>query len=85
MPSKQGGDDRWGTPYTRSDRSAPGEIPAELDERLEKTEISLPTLPGPEWFPGVTDESMDFGTHRPKESLPVWCGMVTLNLSPKDP
>eukprot|EP00971_Amphidinium_carterae_P264643 5249685-Amphidinium_carterae.1 len=85
MPSKQGDDDRWDTPYSLRDRSVSGEIPPELDERAEQKDFPLPTLPGPEWFPGVPDESRDFGTHRPKESFPVWCGMVTLNLSPKDP
>eukprot|EP00971_Amphidinium_carterae_P225043 4464056-Amphidinium_carterae.1 len=85
MPSKPGGDDRWDTPHSIIDRSISGEIPLELDERVDYEECSLPALPGPEWFPDVTDESRDFGTHRPNENLPIWCAMVTLNLSPKDP
>eukprot|EP00971_Amphidinium_carterae_P155974 3092206-Amphidinium_carterae.1 len=51
MPSKPGGDDRWGTPNSLSDRSVSGEIPPELDARVDHEECSLPTLPGPEWFP----------------------------------
>eukprot|EP00971_Amphidinium_carterae_P247734 4919232-Amphidinium_carterae.1 len=37
------------------------------DAVAEIEESTLPALPGPDWFPGVTDESCDFGTHRPKE------------------
>eukprot|EP00971_Amphidinium_carterae_P341906 6480976-Amphidinium_carterae.3 len=61
---------------------------ADADDTTEQNEVTdptIPTLPGPEWFPEVTGESYDFGTHRPKDILPIWCAMVTLNLSPKDP
>eukprot|EP00971_Amphidinium_carterae_P344186 6484416-Amphidinium_carterae.1 len=57
---------------------------ADYDNTAAQNEIAksaILTLPGPEWFPGVTAESYDFGTHRPKDILPIWCAVVTLNLS----
>eukprot|EP00971_Amphidinium_carterae_P307331 6107475-Amphidinium_carterae.1 len=41
MPSKPGGDDRWDTPNSLSDRSVSGEIPPELVERVDQKEFTF--------------------------------------------